>query len=103
MISGFAEWIYLVRECDTYGSVSFVFVAFCFVFLLLWQPYECTSLRWIGRKGDVEQGIGIIVDQGDYKVVIVGSCSGTSWAHGGCMSDVNAIGVSGESNRDDGG
>ena len=31
MISGFAEWIYLVRECNTYGSVSFVFccVLFC--------------------------------------------------------------------------
>ena len=25
MISGFAEWTYLVRECNTYGSVSFVF------------------------------------------------------------------------------
>ena len=32
MMSGFAEWMHLVRECDACGSVSFVFVAFCFVF-----------------------------------------------------------------------
>ena len=25
MISGFVEWTYLVRGCNTYGSVSFVF------------------------------------------------------------------------------
>ena len=32
MISGFVEWMHLLRECNTYGSVSFVFVVFCFVF-----------------------------------------------------------------------
>ena len=35
MTSGFAEWTCLVHECDTHGSVSFVFVAFCFCVLLL--------------------------------------------------------------------
>ena len=35
MISVFVEWICLVRECNTCGSVSFVFVAFCFCVLLL--------------------------------------------------------------------
>ena len=34
-MSGFVEWIYLVCECNTYGSVSFIFVAFCFCVLLL--------------------------------------------------------------------
>ena len=31
MISGFAEWTYLVGECNAHGSVSFVFccVLFC--------------------------------------------------------------------------
>ena len=33
--SGFAEWTHLVRECNAHGSVSFVFVAFCFC-VLLW-------------------------------------------------------------------
>ena len=41
MTSGFAEWMPLVRECDTCGSVSFVFVVFCFVFLLLLLPWFC--------------------------------------------------------------
>ena len=41
MISGFVEWTYLVRECDTCGSVSFVLVVFCFVFLLLLLPWFC--------------------------------------------------------------
>ena len=41
MISGFAEWMHLVRECNACGSVSFVFVAFCFVFLLLLLSWFC--------------------------------------------------------------
>ena len=35
MTSGFAEWMHLVRECDAYGSVSFVFVVFLLLLLLV--------------------------------------------------------------------
>ena len=35
MMSGFVEWICLVRECNAHGSVSFVFVLFCVLLLLL--------------------------------------------------------------------
>ena len=41
VMSGFAEWMHLVRECNACGSVSFVFVVFCFVFLLLLLPWFC--------------------------------------------------------------
>ena len=37
VMSGFAEWMYLARECNAHGSVSFVFccVLFCVLLLLL--------------------------------------------------------------------
>ena len=41
IISGFVEWTSLVRECNTCGSVSFVFVAFCFVFCCCFSSWFC--------------------------------------------------------------
>ena len=41
MISGFAEWTYLVREWDAYGSVLFVFVVFCFAFCCCFSSRFC--------------------------------------------------------------
>ena len=41
VMSGFAEWTWLVCECDTCGSVLFVFVVFCFVFSMLLLSWFC--------------------------------------------------------------
>ena len=38
MISGFAEWTCLVRECNAYGSVSFVFCCVLFCVFVVASP-----------------------------------------------------------------
>ena len=51
MMSGFAEWIHLLRECDTYGSVSFVFVVFCFVFCRDYEErFRCSDFDLFNAK-----------------------------------------------------
>ena len=43
MISGFVEWIYLVRECNACGSVSFVLLCFVLCFFVVASPRGFTS------------------------------------------------------------
>ena len=41
MISGFAEWMYLVRECDPHGSVSFVLLCIVLCFCCCFSSWFC--------------------------------------------------------------
>ena len=68
--SGFAEWTYLVRECDAYGSVSFVFVAFCFVFCCCFLLVVLLAVLEFENGSREEELLLFFVSQrGDFRMV----------------------------------